>query len=206
MPTEYYLKMYVTFTRELDGITPLDIAVFRAPNCLYEYNVGDKPSVQTGNEVNMVEDHWVIPARVEAMFAVAHMHTGAINVSTSVKRAGSQYFEEVCASYPVYGKDGSIPPTPGDEAGHVVKVTYCLSSDGNDGGIPAELQGGFRNSSLVLEKGDTLRIQGFYATGPTDLRIYPVPAGPHLGVMSFMYVAFKHEKGVPQQDFRLASA
>ena len=197
--------MYVTFTRELEGITPIDIAVFRAPNCLYEYNVGDQPSV-TSNEVNMVEDQWVMPQRAEVIFAVAHMHTGAINVSASVKRAESLYFEEVCASYPVYGKDGSVPPQPGNEAGHVVKVTYCLSSDGNDGGIPVELQGGFRNSSLVLEKGDTFRIRGYYATGATDLRIYPVPAGPHLGVMSFMYVAFQRDTALSQQDFELVRA
>jgi hypothetical protein len=207
IPTEYYLKMYVTFTRELTSITPVDVAVFRAPNCVYEYNVGDRPSVQTG-DVNMVEDQWVMPQREEALFAVAHLHTGAINVTASVKRVGSSHFEQVCASYPVYGKSGATPPAPGDEAGHVVKVTYCLSSDGNDGGIPAQLQGGFRNSSLVLEKGDTFRIQGYYATGATDLRIYPVPAGPHLGVMSFMYMAFKadaeREEGAPEQhDFDL---
>jgi hypothetical protein len=87
-------------------------------------------------------------------------------------------------SYPVYGKNGT---TPGDEAGHIVKMTYCLSSDGNDGGIPPELRGGFRNTSLVLERGDTLRIRGYYATGLLDPRIAPVPAGAHLGVMSFLY-------------------
>lgn len=43
-----------------------------------------------------------------------------------------------------------------------------------------------RNSSLVLEKGDTFKIQGYYTTAAVDPRIYPMPAGPHLGVISFM--------------------
>ena len=130
----------------------------------------------------------------EALFAIAHLHTGAINVTASVSRAGSKRFVPVCTSYPVYGTNGT---TVGDESGHVVKVTYCLSSDGNDGGIPPQLQGGFRNSSLVLAKGDTFKVQGYYATGASDPRIYPVPAGPHLGVMSFMYVAFKAKHPSP---------
>ena len=41
----------------------------------YEYNVGDQPSVQSG-DVNMVEDQWVMPRREELMFAIAHLHTG----------------------------------------------------------------------------------------------------------------------------------
>ena len=201
IPTEYYLKMYVTFTHDIETITPLDIAVFRAPNCLYEYNVGDRPSVQMG-DVNMVEDQWVIKQAQEVEFAVGHLHTGAINVTASVRKAGSQHFEPVCASYPVYGTNGT---TPGNESGHVVKVTYCLSSDGNDGGIPSQLQGAFRNSSLVLEEDDTFKIQGYYATGATDPRIYPVPAGPHLGVMSFMYVAFKTNNSSPASDSCVAA-
>jgi hypothetical protein len=41
----------------------------------YEYNVGDQPSMQSG-DVNMVEDQWVMPRREELMFAIAHLHTG----------------------------------------------------------------------------------------------------------------------------------
>ena len=78
----------------------------------------------------------------------------------------------------------------GNEAGHVIAVTWCLSSDGNTGGNMAPEHLHFRNTSLVLEQGDSLKVQGFYETGDTDTRITPVPAGPHLGVMSYFYVAF----------------
>lgn len=185
VPTQYAMSLVVEYVRDTT-VVAVNPSTFRVPQCDYEYNVGDDHTLRIG-DVNVVEESWVIPERLEAVFGVAHMHTGAINVSVSVQKAGSSTFESVCTSYPVYGQNGT---TVGDEAGHVVQVTVCLSSDGNDGGIPPGLRGGFRNSSLILEKGDSLKVQGYYSMSDTDPRIAPVPAGPHLGVMSYFYAAF----------------
>jgi hypothetical protein len=39
VPTEYSLRMYITYTRDVAAISPLDISVFRAPNCQYHLRV-----------------------------------------------------------------------------------------------------------------------------------------------------------------------
>ena len=110
-------------------------------------------------------------------------------MSVSLKKKGLfSRWVPICTSYPVYGSNGT---EVGNEAGHIVAVTWCLSADGNTGGnMTPEQAVHFRNTSLVLEQGDSLKVQGFYAAGDTDDRIAPLPAGPHLGVMSYFYVAF----------------
>ena len=189
VPTEYYMSLNLEYTREVESITAIDVSVFRAPNCEYEYNAGVNPLQRIGN-VDVVEEVWPIPQRVEIIYGVAHMHTGAINVSISMKKKGLlTTWVPVCASFPVYGTNGT---EVGNEAGHVVAVTWCLSSDGKNGGnMTPEQALHFRKDSLVLEQGDSLKVQGYYAAGDNDPRIAPTPAGPHLGVMSYLYVAFK---------------
>ena len=67
----------------------------------------------------VVEEVWPIPKRLEIVYGVAHMHTGAINVSVSVKKKGMfATWVPVCTSYPVYGNNGynqrlrlSFPPS-----------------------------------------------------------------------------------------------
>ena len=190
VPTEYRLVMYIEYTRDLIAITPADVAVFRTPNCRYEYNVGDSPSTRVG-DVNVVSETWKVPAKIEAIFGIAHMHTGAINVSVSLKRKGLfDKFLPVCTSYPVYGQNGTAA---GDEAGHVVAVTLCLREGGTAGGSAGTIlnPSAFHNGTLVVNEGDELMVQGYYAVGDVDPRIAPVPAGPHLGVMSYFYVVYK---------------
>ena len=48
----------------------------------------------------------------------------------------------------------------------------------------------YRNHSLIVAKGDKLEVAGYYNVGGADERIAPMPAGPHLGVMSYMYGVF----------------
>jgi len=79
-----------------------------------------------------------------------------------------------------------------------------MSSDGNDGGIPATMpKSGFHNGSLVIKKGDHLRVDGYYAHGPSDSRILPMPAGPHLGVMSYFYIAYTGSLAPPNTSMKL---
>ena len=40
---------------------------------------------------------------------------------------------------------------------------------------------------MAVKKGDKLRVDGWYWVGQDDARISPMPAGPHLGVMSYFY-------------------
>lgn len=189
VPTEYFMSMTLEFTRDVDAITDLDVSVFRAPHCDYEYNTGD-PSTKRIGDVDVVEEVFPIPKGMnEIIYGVAHMHTGAINVSISLKKKGMlSTWVPICTSYPIYGNNGT---EVGNEVGHVIAVTWCLSADGNiEGNMSPEQVMHFRNTSLVLEQGDSLKVQGFYAAGDTDTRIAPTPAGPHLGVMSYFYVAF----------------
>ena len=53
------------------------------------------------------------------------------------------------------------------------------------GPYPGMPVGSYRNSSLRVKKGDTIRVDGWYNIGTNDPRIEPTPAGPHLGVMSY---------------------
>jgi hypothetical protein len=62
-----------------------------------------------------------------------------------------------------------------------VRVTSCVEK-----GNPKV----FNGNSLEIKEGDTLRVTGWYNVGPTDERILPAPAGPHMGVMSYMYAVF----------------
>ena len=95
--------------------------------------------------------------------------------------------EFICASYPIYG---TVPGVPGNEKGHLIEVTRCVD-DGSAGGYPGHAANSYRNHSLVVKVGDKVRVDGYYWVGPTDPRIAPTPAGPHLGVMSYMYGVFR---------------
>lgn len=130
-----------------------------------------------GATTHHVNQTWTMETDKEYLFGVGHMHSGALNVS--VYHNG----EYVCSSFPVYGK---TPGVAGDEKGHLVEVTRCLEMNGTAvyDGIPP---GAYRNTTLRVKKGDTLRVDGWYNVGPTDDRIAPMPAGPHLGVMSYFF-------------------
>ena len=39
----------VRYTRDVDTITAIDVSVFRAPNCDYEYNTGDPATKRIGD-------------------------------------------------------------------------------------------------------------------------------------------------------------
>jgi len=94
--------------------------------------------------------------------------------------------EIICASYPIYG---TVPGGRGNEKGHLIEVTRCVD-DGSAGGYPGHAASSYRNHSLSVKVGDKVRVDGYYWVGAVDPRIAPTPAGPHLGVMSYMYGVF----------------
>ena len=175
-PTEYKMLMRLRYTRDVSKVTAVNVETYQAPDCVYEYNA--LPS--GGGPENKVTETWTVDKDKEFLFAVGHMHSGALNVSLFLNDAF------VCASYPVHG---STPMVAGDEKGHIVEVTRCLD-DGSAKGYPNIPAGSYRNHSLRVGKGDRLRVDGWYWVGESDPRIEPTPAGPHLGVMSYMYAVF----------------
>ena len=84
------MSMDIAFTRDVDTLTPLDTATSMSPNCRYEYNAEqDATGVNGGGtigDVNVVTEEWPIVQRVEAVFGIGHMHTGAINVSVWMRK------------------------------------------------------------------------------------------------------------------------
>ena len=169
------MQMTITYTRNVSMVKAVDAETYTAPGCNYEYNAyaNSTHPEQLGTET------WTVNEDKEFLFGVGHMHSGALNVSVFVND------EFVCASYPIYGK---TPSKVGDEKGHLVEVTFCLDdgTEGRHGGYP-DHPGGYRNRSLAVKKGDKLRVDGWYWVGQDDARISPMPAGPHLGVMSYFY-------------------
>ena len=175
IPTEFRMQMTITYTRNVSMVKAVDAETYTAPGCNYEYNAyaNSTHPEQLGTET------WTVNEDKEYLFGVGHMHSGALNVSVFLND------EFVCASYPIYGK---TPSKVGDEKGHLVEVTFCLDDGtvGRHGGYP-DHPGGYRNRSLAVKKGDKLRVDGWYWVGKDDARISPMPAGPHLGVMSYFY-------------------
>ena len=92
-PTEYKMLMRVRYTRDVSKVTAVNVETYQAPDCVYEYNA--LPS--GGGPENKVTETWTVDKDKEFLFAVGHMHSGALNVSLFLNDAF------VCASYPVHG-------------------------------------------------------------------------------------------------------
>ena len=64
----------ILFRQDVDAITALEVSVFRAPNCDYEYNTDDSSTTRIG-DVDIVEDVWPVPTGMsEIIYGVAHMY------------------------------------------------------------------------------------------------------------------------------------
>ena len=112
----YYLQYKVNYTYDVSAMTPVNVGVFAAPDCaaffgVYENN--DEPE-------SLATYAFDCPADVEIVYAVGHMHVGAINISMFVND------EYVCSSYPRYG---STVGKAGDEYGYLVEMSTCLNKD-----------------------------------------------------------------------------
>ena len=118
-PTEskrYYLQYQVNYTYDLDMITPVDVGVVTAPDCepyfgVYENN--EEPETLASYSFDLDVD-------VEVVFAIGHLHVGAINISMFLND------ELVCTSYPRYG---STPDLAGDEYGYIVELSNCINKE-----------------------------------------------------------------------------
>jgi len=178
VPEVYYLKYTVEYTFDVDLITPTKFEVFMSPNCQVAYNALPPGAAQAGASVpslappgpeHLVSNNWTMDGDTDIVFAVGHLHTGAINVSLSING------DFKCVSEAIYGTE---PDVAGNELGHLIGMTNCV--------------GGATNKPVIsVKKGDTLTLNGWYWVGPTDPRIAPVPAGPHLVIMSYMFVLYK---------------
>lgn len=105
------------------------------------------------------------------LWAYCHQHVGAINAS--LYHNG----EYVCTSYPHYVTDPKNPI--GNEQGYTTGFDLCMMADGT---------GGAKRKSLVLKKGDKLKVESLYNVEKVDPRILPMPAdGFHGGVMGLFY-------------------
>jgi len=159
---EFYLRYNVTYTRDLDSITPLEIGVMSAPDCYPFYGVYRNDETKVDTQSYSIK----LPYDVHVALAIGHMHTGAINVSLSVNG------HLVCTSLPSYGTEEGVP---GNEKGYLVKVSPCIASS---------------SSGLELKKSDLLMIEANYYVGSDDDRLN-YSDGTHLNVMAYMYVAYR---------------
>eukprot|EP00041_Stephanoeca_diplocostata_P042109 m.10234 g.10234 ORF g.10234 m.10234 type:complete len:656 (+) comp7283_c0_seq1:177-2144(+) len=183
----YYLTYTIEYTYDLEKIVPIDVAIFMTPDCSVDYSVippsepnaaaQGYPSDGPPGPEHLARDTWTIPHDGEIVFAVAHYHTGAINLSVYVND------EFMCASLPEYG---TTPDKPGDELGYLTGISPCVA-EGATPPFPAPAM----NKAMQLKRGDVLRLDGWYWIGDSDKRIAPTPGGPHLIVMQYLIAAFR---------------
>lgn len=161
----YKLRYTVNYT-DYFAVKPSKIGVWTTPSCETFYDVqenNDEPESLSSTE-------FVVPYDMEILTMIGHQHTGALNISLFVND------EFVCDSHPAYGNRDGIP---GDEQGYLISMSTCFLKD-DDPAMP----------SLVLKKGDTVRLDSWYWVGTVDSRIHPHPGGSHLNVMGYMYTIF----------------
>ena len=163
IPTDYYLQYTVTYTYDLDAITPLGIGVYTTPNCQLYYGV-QRNNV---NPYSVSRTSFTVEADAEMVFAVGHLHTGGVNISMYLNN------KRICTSYPSYGV---VEGKAGDEKGYLIEMSNCFHQ--ND-----------TTPSLKIKQGDTVDIEGIYYVGSDDPRI-AYSDGTHLNVMAYMYTAY----------------
>lgn len=162
----YYLRYTINYVApsEAAQLKDVRIGVWTTPNCAAYYGV------QASDEEpeSMSETTFTVPHSGEVVHAIGHLHTGAINVSMWLNG------EFVCASYPTYGTEKDVP---GNELGHLVKMSICLDKDTT-------------GKTMKTVAGDNVTIRAFYYVGSNDTRLGSAPAGTHLNVMAYMYTVF----------------
>jgi hypothetical protein len=172
----YVLKYTLNYTRDLDAITPIEPAIFATPN-RKEYNVYENNKERETLSTTTYD----IKSDAEVIGAVMHLHNGGINFSYFVND------ERICTSYAVYG---SKAEEPGNELGHLVKMSSCNTYDAHG------------RKGVKMKAGDKLRLDAWYWVGSEDKRIAPFPGGTHLGVMAYLSLYYKVDKGMPTQYLR----
>lgn len=163
VPKTYYLRMVVSYTKDLGAITPVGIGVYTVPNCASFYGVQRNDA----NPYTVASTSWTVKADGVILQAVGHQHVGAVNISLFLNDG------LVCASYPRYG---SAEGVAGDEKGYIVEMTECFNKD--------------RGQTLSFKAGDEVRVDSWYFVGSDDPRIAPHPGGTHLNVMGYMYMSY----------------
>eukprot|EP00929_Paragymnodinium_shiwhaense_P118592 TRINITY_DN90508_c0_g1_i1.p1 TRINITY_DN90508_c0_g1~~TRINITY_DN90508_c0_g1_i1.p1 ORF type:complete len:503 (+),score=63.09 TRINITY_DN90508_c0_g1_i1:78-1511(+) len=163
-PVSYYLRYNLTYTYDLDALKPVKTGVWSTPHCRTFYGVyhnEEQPEALSSTTFTVDRDG-------EILFSVGHLHTGGINIST--------YHNGVlaCTSYPTYGTRKGVP---GDELGHLVKVSPCYDADKT-------------GKAYQVKRGDEIRIDAYYWVALNDERIAPAPGGSHLNVMAYMYTIY----------------
>ena len=164
IPTNYYLSYTVTYTYDIDVITPIGVGVYTTPDCRLFYSV----LRDDANPYSFSRSSFVVNEDAEMVYAVGHLHTGGVNISMYLNN------KHVCTSYPSYGQTLGLA---GDEKGYLVKMSPCFRQNST-------------TPSIQIKKGDTIEIEGVYYVGSHDERI-AYSDGTHLNVMAYMYTAYK---------------
>jgi len=164
-PVSYYLRYTMNYTFDVSAITPVKVGVITTPSCQLFYGVYQNDA----SPESLSSTSFAVPQDGELLMGLGHLHTGAINISLFHNDV------YVCSSFPTYGRQEGVA---GDELGHLVGMTYCYTADDHDG------------QGYVVKKGDNIRLDAYYWVGSEDPRIAPTPAGTHLNVMAYMYIAY----------------
>lgn len=170
VPTNFYLRYTVNFTRDTQKVAPIGIGTWTTPNCATFYGVQRNDE----NPESRSETSFVVEASGELIYAIGHQHVGAINIS--LFKNG----EPACTSYPTYGSELGVA---GNEKGYLIQMSECLNKQ--------------KGKSLKLQKGDHVSVVAYYWVGSEDPRIAPLPGGTHLNVMAYMYTAYTLDGPAP---------
>jgi len=111
-------------------------------------------------EQKSLEDGW---CSGELIWAYNHMHAGAIEGKMFIN--GKEY----CKSTPQVGTDPHNKPL--NEKGFVVDISNCVDKR-------------TMNNSVILKKGDVLKVITLYDVNPQSARNAPLPGGKHGGIMA----------------------
>ena len=90
MTTEYRMRMRISYTRDIEQVTPVDMETFMAPNCSYEYNAVPVD----GAHEHVTSWTWEVDKDKTYVLGVGHMHSGALNLTVYHND------EYVCTSFP----------------------------------------------------------------------------------------------------------
>lgn len=168
----YYLKSKITWTTDVEKITPVRIAVIDGVPCGTLTNIRAQKKFK-GTECDDKLCTTVVtrqsPFSGTIHWAYDHQHEGAVNGSLAVNGVHK------CTSLPHFGTDQHY--AVGNELGYIVGFHQCI-----DANMPDQY--------IHINKGDNLTLTAYYSIDPEDNRSFPLPGGSHTGVMNLFYFYF----------------
>jgi len=165
----YYLQTKLTWTTDIEKITPVRTAVIDGVPCGTLTNLKPHKKLK-GTEcddklctTNVTRQS---PFSGTIHWAYDHQHLGAVNGSLAVNGVHK------CTSLPHTGTDKHY--AVGNELGYIVGFQQCVDPDRP-------------NTWIHINKGDELTLTAYYTIDPDDNTSLPIPGGSHTGVMNLFY-------------------